>query len=57
MMNWETIEKALEMEFSLHDVGHIMDILNEYRKVEIKYIDDEDGFINFLKDRNNKGQE
>ena len=56
-MNWETIEKALEMEFSLHDVGHIMDILNEYRKVEIKYIDDEDGFINFLKDRNNKGQE
>ena len=48
--NFDHIEKALESEFSLHDVGHIMGVLNLYRTVEVNYEEDEEGFNSFIRD-------
>jgi len=48
---FDEIEETLEHSFSLHDVGYIMDLLKAYRDVEEDYVDDEDGFNSFLKDK------
>ena len=48
---FDEIEDALEHSFSLHDVGYIMNLLIAYRDVEEDYIDDEDGFNSFLRNK------
>ena len=48
---FSNIEKALEVHFSLHDVGAMLDLLHKYREYEHRLINNysEEDFNDFLK--------